>query len=184
MAAYTRTAVVGVFHNQEKADAAVEELYDSGFSHDQIGVVARSDVGTGDWSDPTTRTGGAVDADHDGSGAEEGAVAGAAVGAGVGGLWALGIAAGALPAIGPVIAGGILASLLASAALGAAAGGLVGALVGLGVPEEEAQYYEEEFRSGRILVTVRANGRVEEAREILLSHGAVGVDGRVMAPTA
>lgn len=175
----TSRAVVGVFHNQEKADAAVADLYDSGFTYDQIGVVARTDTGTGDWSDPTRRTETPVD-----TGAEEGAVAGAAVGAGVGGLWALGIAAGALPAIGPVVAGGILASLLASAALGAAAGGLVGALIGLGIPEEEAEYYEEEFRSGRILVTVRANGREEEAREILLSHGAVGVDGRVMTPTA
>jgi hypothetical protein len=182
MAVNTR-AVVGVFHNQDKADAAVADLYDAGFTHDQIGVVARTDTGSGDWSDPTAREA-TVDIDDDGTGAEEGAVAGAAVGAGVGGLWALGIAAGALPAIGPVVAGGVLASLLASAALGAAAGGLVGALIGLGVPEEEAQYYEEEFRSGRILVTVRANGREEEAREILLSHGAVGVDGRVMTPTA
>jgi hypothetical protein len=183
MAVNTR-AVVGVFHNQEKADAAVADLYDSGFTYDQIGVVARTDAGTGDWSDPTTRPTAADATMDDDTGAEEGAVAGAAVGAGVGGLWALGIAAGALPAIGPVVAGGILASLLASAALGAAAGGLVGALIGLGIPEEEAQYYEEEFRSGRILVTVRANGREEEAREILLSHGAVGVDGRVMTPTA
>jgi hypothetical protein len=177
----TTRAVVGVFHNQEKADAAVADLYDSGFTYDQIGVVARSDAGTGDWSDPTRRE---AAGGFDDTGAEEGAVAGAAVGAGVGGLWALGIAAGALPAIGPVVAGGILASLLASAALGAAAGGLVGALIGLGIPEEEAEYYEEEFRSGRILVTVRANGREDEAREILLSHGAVGVDGRVMTPTA
>ena len=166
--------VVGVFHSQDKADAAVLDLNAAGFSYEQIGVVARSDVDSGDWSDPTNR---------DASAAEEGAVAGAAVGAGVGGLWALGIAAGFIPAIGPVVAGGILASLLASAALGAATGGLIGALVGLGIPEEDAQYYEEEFRSGRILVTVRAGNRAAEAREILLSHGAVGVDGRVMTTT-
>lgn len=175
MATDTRTTVVGVFHSQEKADAAVAELYDAGFTHEQIGVVARTDSGAGEWIDPTIR---------DETAAEEGAAAGAAVGAGVGGLWALGIAFGALPAIGPVVAGGVLASLLASAALGAAAGGLVGALIGLGIPEEEAEFYEEEFRAGRILVTVRANGRADEARNILLSHGAVGVDGRVMTPTA
>lgn len=175
MAAATTKTVVGVFHNQEKADAAVAELYDAGFAYDQIGIVARSDANTGNWTDPTLR---------DETAAEEGAAAGAAVGAGVGGLWALGIAAGALPAIGPVIAGGVLASLLASAALGAATGGLIGALIGLGIPEEDATYYEEEFRAGRIIVTVRAGERAREAREVLLSHGAVGVDGRVMTATA
>ena len=171
----SRAAVVGVFHNQDKADAAVNELYEAGFTPDQIGVVARTDTASGEWRQP-------AEAEQEESAAEEAAVGGAAIGAGVGGLWALGIAAGALPAIGPAIAGGVLASLFASAALGAAAGGLIGALVGLGIPEEEAQYYEEEFRAGKILVTVRDDSRVEEARAILLSHGAVGVDGRVTTP--
>lgn len=172
MATQARSTVVGIFHDQDKADAAIVDLHDAGFTKDQIGIVARTDSGTGEWRHPT-------EPDSNESAAEEAAVGGAAIGAGVGGLWALGIAVGALPAIGPAIAGGILASILASTALGAAAGGLVGALVGMGIPEEEAEYYEEEFRAGRILVTVRDESRVDEARAILLSHGAVGVDGRV-----
>jgi uncharacterized protein (TIGR02271 family) len=87
-------------------------------------------------------------------------------------LWGLGVLAGAIPAIGPAIAGGALAALLSSAAAGAAAAGLAGTLIGMGIPKDEAEYYESEFRSGRILVTVSAMGREMEAREILRRHGA------------
>jgi uncharacterized protein (TIGR02271 family) len=100
----------------------------------------------------------------------EGAAIGAATGAGVGALWAIGIAAGLLPAIGPVIAGGMLASILASAAGGAAVGGIVGALVGLGVPEEDAEFYESEVEGGRTIVTVRAGTRDKLAEEIIERH--------------
>src|SRR5262249_9740746 len=58
------------------------------------------------------------------------------------------------------------------AAAGAAAGGIVGALIGLGIPEEEAHYYESEFKAGRVIVTVRADGRYNEAWDILHRHGA------------
>jgi len=84
-----------------------------------------------------------------------------------------------LPAIGPVIAGGLFASVLASAAGGAAVAGIVGALVGLGIPEEEAQYYEQEFKAGRTLVTVQANGRYDEAMTILRRHGSYTRDQAV-----
>jgi hypothetical protein len=156
----TRPTVVGVFTDRAAAQRAVSELRRAGFREDQIGVVGRSD------SD-------AAAADEvSGSKAGEGAAVGAAAGAGVGALWALGIAAGVLPAIGPVIAGGLLASVLASAAGGAAAGGVIGALIGLGVPEEEARYYEGEFKAGRTLVTVKADGRSAEAESILRTCGA------------
>ncbi|MGH7129004.1 MAG: general stress protein, partial [Planctomycetaceae bacterium] len=80
--------------------------------------------------------------------------------------------AGLLPAIGPVIAGGLLMSILASAAGGAAAGGLVGALIGLGIPEEEARFYDTEFRAGRTVVTVQAGDRYDEAFAICNRRGA------------
>jgi len=59
-----------------------------------------------------------------------------------------------------------------NAASGAAIAGLAGALIGLGIPEEEAHYYEGEFKAGRTLVTVRAPGRYEEAHDILRRFGA------------
>jgi uncharacterized protein (TIGR02271 family) len=148
------------------AQEAVRQLKQAGFHDDEIGVASRGEA------ESEQRT------DQGGSYAGEGALAGAAAGAGIGGLWALGIAAGMLPAIGPVIAGGLLASILASAAVGAAAGGLAGALIGLGVPEEEAEYYETEFKSGRTIVTVKADGRYDEAYAILQRNGAFDFEKR------
>jgi hypothetical protein len=84
----------------------------------------------------------------------------------------LAVAAGLIPGIGPAIAGGTLLALLASAGAGAAVGTVLGALVGLGVPEEEAEFYEGEFRSGKTLVTVRAGARRDDAWRILARHGA------------
>jgi hypothetical protein len=77
-----------------------------------------------------------------------------------------------MPAVGPVVAGGLLGSLLASAAAGAAAGGVGGAMLGLGLSEEEATRYHDEFVAGSTVVTVRAGGRYQEAVSILLDHGA------------
>jgi len=155
--------VVGVFNDASHAQEAVRDLKQAGFTDDQIGVVSQ---GKGIAKRAKTANG------KKGSRAAEGAAAGVAAGASVGALWALGIAAGVLPVIGPVIAGGLLASVLASAAGGAAIAGVVGALVGLGIPEDEARYYEGEFQAGRTLVTVRADGRSDEAWAILNRHGA------------
>jgi hypothetical protein len=156
-----RRTVIGVFEDRTNAQAAMNELRRAGFREDQLGVAAR------DIDVATART--VTDTD---TGAAEGAAAGAVAGAALGGLWGLGVLAGVLPAIGPVIAGGTLAALAASAATGAAVAGVAGALIGLGVPEEEVPYYEEEFKSGRTVVTVQADGRFDEAWSILTRHGA------------
>ena len=166
--------VVGLYDDLADARTVVDDLVRRGVERDNISLVL---------PDPEKRY-----ADHLNSAetVESSAAAGAIGGAIMGGLSGvlLGLGAVLIPGIGPVIAAGPIVAGLVGAGMGAAAGGLAGALVSWGIPEEEAEYYEEEFRSGRILVTVRANGREDEAREILLSHGAVGVDGRVMTPTA
>jgi hypothetical protein len=160
MAGTTRSTVVGVFNDRHHANEAVEELRRAGFRDEQIGVASRH----------TER--GDVTTTAPGSRAEEGAVMGALAGAGLGGLVGLGIIAGVIPAVGPVIAGGTLAAILANAAGGAALVGLAGALVGAGIPEEEARYYQTEFESGRVIVTIKADGRFGEATAILCQHGA------------
>lgn len=169
MTTQTRSSVVGVFTDRAQAQRAVNELKRAGFTDDQIGVLGRDtkEVASED------RVEGETD-----SYAAEGAATGLAAGAGIGALWGLGILAGALPAIGPAIAGGTLAVLLSSAAAGAAAAGLAGALIGMGIPKEEAEYYESEFKAGRILVTVTATGREDEARAILRRNGAYDASQR------
>jgi hypothetical protein len=163
------TAVIGVFANRDCAQAAVRDLRNAGFEEAEIGVLGRR---TEEPSlDRATN-----------SKIAEGSVIGAATGAGAGALWALGIATIGLPAIGPAVAGGIFMALLASAGGGAAVGTLMGALVGLGIPEEEANWYQSELQAGRYLVTVRSDAfRRGEIDAILSRHG--GYD-RSSAPMA
>ncbi len=59
------------------------------------------------------------------------------------------------------------------AATGILAGGLIGALTGWGVPEEEAQVYEDSIRQGGILILVPAHFRdEEEVKAVLEDFGA------------
>jgi uncharacterized protein (TIGR02271 family) len=162
-----RSTVVGVFEDHSHAQQAIHELKRAGFREDQIGITARRDEATADDVD-----------EGEGSYAAEGGVTGLATGAGLGALWGLGIVAGVLSPIGPAIAGGALAAVLTSAAAGAAAAGLTGALIGLGIPKEEAEFYEGELQSGRVIVTVRADGRQAEASAILRRYGGYDMSSR------
>src|SRR5262249_57332627 len=110
--------------------------------------------------------------------AEEGAATGVVAGLGLGALAGLGVLSGAIPVVGPAIAGGTLGVILSNAAAGAAIAGLTGALIGYGIPEEEAKYYESEFEAGRTIVTVHANGRVDDATAILRRHEAYDMSTR------
>jgi uncharacterized protein (TIGR02271 family) len=167
MAMTERSTVVGVFEDRDEAERAVDELRRSGFDEDQIGFATRGGDAPEGGSD--IRAG----ESHAGEGAAGGIVTGGLIGGLLGAL-----AAGLIPGIGPVIAGGLLAGILGGAAVGAAAGGLIGALMGMGVPEDEARYYDEEFRAGRTLVTVKADGRYQEAAAILRRRGAYDVESR------
>jgi uncharacterized protein (TIGR02271 family) len=151
-------AIVGVFKDRADAERAVEELRRAGFRDSQIGIASADRARGGRKKKGETY-------------AEEGAATGILAGAGAGALVGLGVMAGVIPVIGPAIAGGTLGILLSNAAAGAAAVGLAGALLGFGVPEEEAAWYEGELKAGRTLVTVKATGRQDEAREILRCHG-------------
>lgn len=168
MAQANKKTVVGVFDSHAKAQQAVAELRHAGFRDDQIGVIARN-------------VGAARDTDDDDLAdnyAGEGAATGLAAGAGLGALWGMGIIAGVMPILGPAIAGGALAAILTSAAAGAAAAGLAGALVGMGIPKEEAEYYQKEFHAGRVLVTVHADARAIDAESILRQNGGHDITGK------
>lgn len=75
-----------------------------------------------------------------------------------------------IPVLGPAFAGGILVTVF-SAALGAMAGGFFGAFAAIGVPEEQARHYEEEFKAGRTIVTVKTEDRQQDALDILYRKG-------------
>ena len=163
-----RTTVVGVFEIRSQADDAIHDLQQAGFHDDQIGFVVR-DSNQDTITAPITEN----DEVDTGGGAAAGAVSGGIIGGVVGAAAAL-----LVPGVGPAIAGGILIAILGGVVFGAAAGGILGALMNLGVPEEEARYYEGEFSSGRTIVMVKADGRQQEATTILHRNGGYNADSR------
>jgi hypothetical protein len=157
----SRDTVVAVFDDRDDAQDAIEALRDAGFRADDISILARDRDTAGRLAEDT------------GTEAATGAATGAFAGGLLGGVagWLVGSGALAIPGVGPIVAAGPIAAALGGAALGAAGGGIIGALVGAGVPDDEATYYDEEFRRGGIVVTVQAPGRYGEARSILMEYG-------------
>ena len=151
----TRTAAAS-FDSRDEAERAVDRLRGAGFGEDSVGWAMRG----GEDSD---RPEGTEDA---AKGAGTGAVAGGALGA-AGAAAAMTL----IPGIGPFLAGGYLGTVLIAAGGGAVAGGLLGGLTGMGMDEDEAKHYDEQFRAGRVVVTVNAGGRYTEAADILAQSG-------------
>lgn len=145
---------VGVFPNENDAMAAVRELRSAGISDERIGILSKSD------GESQTRW-------------EEGTAVGAVTGGLTGTGLGLAVAAGLIPAIGPAVVGGLFAALLASAATGAAVGTAVGGLIGLGVPEDDASYYHEQFAAGRSIVAVQTEGSAPWVNQVFKKHNAV-----------
>lgn len=165
----TNNPIVGVFEEAEDAERAINALRDLGFPESQIGVTGK------DW-----RTEEGTEQGTDDSYAAEGTAAGLAGGAGIGLLWGLGAVSGMMPVIGPAIAAGTLAALISSAAAGAAAAGLGGMLIGMGVPREEATFYESEHAQGRVVVTVHSEGRADVVRRVFRDNHAFDYSTRLV----
>jgi hypothetical protein len=121
MTAVIPTTAVGVFHDRQEAEQAVQDLLHAGFRQDQIGVAARHD-------EPPTLPAGA----HETKAAAAG-ITGVVAGVAFGGLLGA-VAAGLIPGVGPILGAGLLAAAVGGVAAGAAAGGVLGALIGLSIP--------------------------------------------------
>jgi hypothetical protein len=182
-----RNTVAGLFRDRKSAERAIEDLKEAGFKGEQIGIVMRDPSEPGRITEHRESDRGTTT--HAASGAMTGVVGGGLLGGLAGYLVAIG--ALTIPGIGPVLAGGALVEALGlgvigttaavGAGIGAAAGGLVGALVGMGIPEEEARYFEKALGTEEVLVTVKAGPRVMEALAILETNDADTGLGR--APT-
>jgi hypothetical protein len=162
-----RQTLVAAFEDRLEAERAVDELEQMGFKSDQVGYVIRgSDVSRG-----------GMITDAEGTKDGRGAAVGMATGAGLGAI--LGAAAAMLvPGVGPIIAGGVLTTAIGGAIAGTAIGGIFGAMTGLGVSEEEARFYDQEFQAGKAIVAVHAGPRLTEAAEILRRHGGYNLQNR------
>jgi hypothetical protein len=171
--------VVALFVERAEAEDAIRDLKNAGFTNEQIGVATQEKVGAGRASAGEARSEETSATDEPArivkdtaSGLAEGAAVGAVTGGVIGGLVGL-VSSLLIPGIGPLVVGGVLASTLMGLGVGAATGGLIGSLVGMGVPEEDAKYFDAGLREGRTLVTVSdTGGASEEAVGILERHGA------------
>jgi hypothetical protein len=169
-----RDHVIGVFGDGLSARDAVHALKDAGFRGHDISILMPDADSSREFA---TETGIAT---------REGAATGAVAGGLLGGLagWLIGIGALAVPGVGPIVAAGALGAALTGVAVGAGVGAIAGALVGIGVPEDEAAWYEQEVRGGRALVTVQAGERADEARAIMRQFGAYDRESRRAAASA
>ena len=169
----TGVIVVALFEERSEAEGAIRDLKNAGFTNEQIGVATQDRVEAA-----KARSEGSTIDDEAGriveetaSGLAEGAAAGAVTGGVIGGLVGL-FSSLLIPGLGPLVVGGVLASALMGMGVGAATGGLIGALVGMGVPEEDARYFDAGLRDGRTLLTVSGKDRTPQAVAILERHGA------------
>ncbi len=55
-------------------------------------------------------------------------------------------------------------------------------LLNLGLSHEQANYYSQEVKAGRIVVSVRPDGREQEAHNIMLRSGSANTDASTVAP--
>jgi hypothetical protein len=165
---------VGIFHNAESLRGAIEELLVSGFTQDEIGILASEQVVERSLGDLYVRTNEASESP------DAPAVAfvrreslGDAARTHAGGLFFLG-ASGA--------AGGVVASsaLLGSAllpAVGAVVGvGLVGLFVASFIHQSDAEYLQQQIDEGQILLFVRVEPeREQEVVRRLIRHSGLDV---------
>jgi len=159
-----KTSVFGIYPSVTQAERGVDALAQSGFSHNDISVLAPDQQGTKDFAHEKNTK------------APEGATTGVAAGGALGGTLGLlaGIGALAIPGLGPFIAAGPIMGALAGVGVGGAVGGLVGALVGMGVPEYEAKRYEGRVKDGGVLLSVHCAtaDEITRAKKILAQSGA------------
>jgi len=164
-----RQTIGALFDTRSQAEDAINALKARGFRGDQIGIAMRDRNAQGQLVEDT------------GTKAAEGATTGAVSGGVLGGIvgFLVGVGALVIPGVGPIISAGILttafgtagATALAGAGIGAATGGVVGGLIGLGIPETEAKYFDTGVRTGRVLVTVNAAGRINDVVQVLQQYG-------------
>ncbi len=160
---------IGLFSSRREAEQAMMKLRDSGFDMNKISVVNKGGESGNMQGASVNDSKGSQVAESAGEAAAVGGVSGGAIGL-IGSLGVL-----AIPGVGPVAELGILlANTVFAGALGAASGGLLGALVGWGLPEDQAQYYDDRVnKSGDYLVIVEGDTSTIQAAQAVLQENNV-----------
>jgi hypothetical protein len=173
-----KNAVMCIVPSWAQAELIVGQLASAGFARQDISVL---------FPEPSVTT---EFAEANSTKAPEGALAGASAGGIVGGAFGFLVGLGALfiPGAGPFLAAGPILSALSGGAAGAAVLGVAGALIGMGVPEDQAQSYEQRVASGHLLISVHTANPEEQKRAERIyeaasaEHIGSNVDSRVSSP--
>ena len=177
--------VVGVFHEPEDLESAIDELLSSGFDRAELSLLASEDA-------VATKLGGyyrpANELTDDPAVPRAAFVSTAAIGDAEGALIGGLAYVGATVAIGAVVmSGGALAAAVAAAVLAGGTGGLIGSALAHWVGHHHAAYLHDQIENGGLLLWVRAWNESDEARalEIIAKHAADKVHSRsICAATA
>lgn len=166
--------VSATFKTRDAAQNVIRQLEEIGISHTQMSLVMADETRAREFA--------RGDGDNTGEGAAAGAAAGGVFGAIVGSLAT--VSAVAIPGLNLVVAGSVLGAV-AGFLTGAGTGGLVGALIGAGLSENDAAAYEEEIKSGSILLAVKAKDEAqrERVRDIMENADAYHLSALSMGDT-
>ena len=163
---------VGILSTCQDAESAVNELRDSGFSLEKVGVMTKDSQCDG-------QIGQSQRSERLAAKAQPGATTGAVTGTGRQGLGVLlvGFGALAIPGVGTSVEAGTggttLATTLGGKGMGAFAESWVGALAGIGIPEERAHIYSDRVRRGDCLVMIEGSDEELSKAESLLKHRGI-----------
>lgn len=155
MAMSQSSPVVGVFTERGAADRALEQLQNAGFSNEQIRF-EQQEATPGPFATPGGVTGGGL----------------TGVPASAGGMASTPASADTLHE--PKRPGGLIGGIKRLFA-GRTDARIADDLVAMGVSQEEANYYQNEFELGRTIITVDAGDRRGDALAILRENGAYDI---------
>lgn len=188
-----REVVIGVFRRRIDADACFSGLLSMGYLSSDINIMMSTHTRAKDYAwdyevealemagkRPGTRKSAHRNVDDSaeeivagnaaGDMAVEGVAIGGSIGTAVGATLAAIAAVGTslvIPGLNLVIAGPIMAALAGGGA-GALSGGLIGGLVGLGIPEQDAEVYNQALRTGGVVMSVAVHHAEASAVQALL----------------
>ena len=156
---------VGTFPTREDAEIALTDLRDAGFNMDKISAIAQNPQGE-EMAEAEVQSSAERAKDAAGTGALMGATTGGIFGL-IGSLSVL-----AIPGVGVATEVAVLlGNAFLGSGIGAAGGSLVGALVGWGIPEEQANYYQELLSKGSYVILVEGTeAEINGAEAILINH--------------
>lgn len=177
---------VGIFHDAQSFQNAVDELLSSGFHRAELSLLASEDAVEEKLGHRYQR----VDALADDPAVPRQAYVsteaiGDAEGGIIGGLTYVGATAAAVAVF---VSGGALAAAIAAAALAGGAGGLIGSALAMRVGEHHAHYLQEQIDHGGLLLWVATPTGQKELRAVSILRkycaGQVHLHGTALADAA